>query len=151
MNRVSNEWVLKECGLKGNPICQCDISVLRWFGDVERMSVDRVSKRIYEGDRRAGVRSCLVGTVRVIRVLQLVKSASTMINLSLTAALGIFLLEVILVIIVIVTKCEYYYNRRNSDDDAIQVSPEVGVYPDRRPPIMSSVFYVGSRSIAEIV
>nr|CAD7457828.1 unnamed protein product [Timema tahoe] len=24
MDRVSNEWVLKQCGLKGNPICQCD-------------------------------------------------------------------------------------------------------------------------------
>nr|CAD7442365.1 unnamed protein product [Timema bartmani] len=52
--RVSNEWVLKECGLKGNPTGQCERSVLRWFGHVERMSVDRVTKQIYEGWRRNG-------------------------------------------------------------------------------------------------
>ncbi|CAG2058782.1 unnamed protein product [Timema podura] len=49
MDRVSNEWVLKECGLKGNPIGQWERSVLRWFGHVERMSVDLVMKQIYEG------------------------------------------------------------------------------------------------------
>nr|CAD7446644.1 unnamed protein product [Timema bartmani] len=39
---------MKECGLKGNPIVQCERSVLRWFGHVERISVDLVT-RIYEG------------------------------------------------------------------------------------------------------
>nr|CAD7206195.1 unnamed protein product [Timema douglasi] len=48
MDRVSDEWVLKECSLKGNQIVQCGTSVLRWFGHVERMSVDRVMKEIYE-------------------------------------------------------------------------------------------------------
>ncbi|CAG2062334.1 unnamed protein product, partial [Timema podura] len=54
-------------------------------------------------------------------------------------------------LIIIVIKCEYCYNRRNSDDDEIQVTPEVVVHSGQRTPIMSSVFYVGSRSIAEIV
>nr|CAD7576402.1 unnamed protein product [Timema californicum] len=36
MDRVSNEWVLKECGLKGNQIGQCEKSVLRWFGHVKK-------------------------------------------------------------------------------------------------------------------
>nr|CAD7412210.1 unnamed protein product [Timema poppensis] len=49
-------------------------------------------------------------------------------------------------IIIIVTKCDYYYNRPNEDDNAIQVLPEVGMHPDRRPIPLSSVFYVGSRS-----
>nr|CAD7590724.1 unnamed protein product [Timema genevievae] len=39
--RVSNEWVLKECSLNGNPIVQWERSVLRWFGNFERMSIDR--------------------------------------------------------------------------------------------------------------
>nr|CAD7425279.1 unnamed protein product [Timema monikensis] len=47
MGRVSNEWVLKECGLKGNPICHCERNVLRWFGHFEKMIVDRVIKQIY--------------------------------------------------------------------------------------------------------
>nr|CAD7425848.1 unnamed protein product [Timema monikensis] len=33
----------------GNPIGQCERSVLCWFGNVERMSVELVTKRIYEG------------------------------------------------------------------------------------------------------
>nr|CAD7397847.1 unnamed protein product [Timema poppensis] len=46
MDGVSNEWVLKECGLKGNPIDHGERSVLLWFWHVERMSVDRVTKQI---------------------------------------------------------------------------------------------------------
>ncbi|CAG2053856.1 unnamed protein product [Timema podura] len=49
MDRVNNEWVLKECSLKENPIGQCERSVLHWFGQIERMSMDRVMKQIYEG------------------------------------------------------------------------------------------------------
>nr|CAD7575918.1 unnamed protein product [Timema californicum] len=41
MDRIRNELVLKECGLKGNPIGQYERSSLRWFGYLERMSVDR--------------------------------------------------------------------------------------------------------------
>nr|CAD7441119.1 unnamed protein product [Timema bartmani] len=43
MDRVNNEWVLKECSLKENPIGQCERSVLHWFGQIERMSMDRRS------------------------------------------------------------------------------------------------------------
>ncbi|CAG2061720.1 unnamed protein product, partial [Timema podura] len=46
---VINEWVLKECGLKGNTMGYCERSVLRWFGPVERISVVQVTKQIYEG------------------------------------------------------------------------------------------------------
>ncbi|CAG2058867.1 unnamed protein product, partial [Timema podura] len=49
MVRVSNEWVLKECGLKGNPIGHCERRELRWFGHVERMSMDPATEQIYEG------------------------------------------------------------------------------------------------------
>nr|CAD7463447.1 unnamed protein product [Timema tahoe] len=43
---MNRSW---ECGLKGNPIDQCERSVFCWFRHVERMSVDRVTKQIYEG------------------------------------------------------------------------------------------------------
>nr|CAD7198811.1 unnamed protein product [Timema douglasi] len=36
MDRASNGWVLKELGVKGNPIGQCEKSVLRWFGQVKK-------------------------------------------------------------------------------------------------------------------
>nr|CAD7404567.1 unnamed protein product [Timema cristinae] len=49
MDKVSHDWTLKEYGLNGNPIGQCERSVLRWFGHVEGMSVDRETKQIYEG------------------------------------------------------------------------------------------------------
>nr|CAD7448798.1 unnamed protein product [Timema bartmani] len=49
MDRVSNESVLKECSLKENPIGHCERSMLRWFGQVERMSLDLVTQQIYEG------------------------------------------------------------------------------------------------------
>nr|CAD7445222.1 unnamed protein product [Timema bartmani] len=40
MDRVSNEWELKDCSLKGNPNGQCERSVLRWFEHVERIIVE---------------------------------------------------------------------------------------------------------------
>nr|CAD7204881.1 unnamed protein product [Timema douglasi] len=50
MDRVSDEWVLKEGGLKGNTRDQWEKRILRLFGLVERMSVDRVTKQIYEDE-----------------------------------------------------------------------------------------------------
>nr|CAD7567203.1 unnamed protein product [Timema californicum] len=44
---VDEDWVLKECGLKGNPVDQCKRSVLRCSGHVQRMSVDRVTRQIH--------------------------------------------------------------------------------------------------------
>nr|CAD7394577.1 unnamed protein product [Timema cristinae] len=41
LDKVSNEWLLRGCGLKGNTIDKCERGILRWLGDVERMSVDR--------------------------------------------------------------------------------------------------------------
>nr|CAD7261236.1 unnamed protein product [Timema shepardi] len=59
-NRVINEWGLKECCLKENPPGHFKRSVLPWFGHVERMSVDRGMKQIFEvvelGD---DIRPCL--------------------------------------------------------------------------------------------
>ncbi|CAG2056771.1 unnamed protein product, partial [Timema podura] len=59
VDRVSNQWVLKECGLKGNPSGHCERSILRCFGCVEKMSVERLTKQIYEGrvcvDQKEGV------------------------------------------------------------------------------------------------
>nr|CAD7458117.1 unnamed protein product [Timema tahoe] len=64
-DRVNNEWVLKESGLKGNPIGQCERGVSRWFGYVERTGVGRVTKQIYEG------RVCASkGRVNINRVAQ---------------------------------------------------------------------------------
>nr|CAD7392602.1 unnamed protein product [Timema cristinae] len=51
LDRVGNEWVLKECGLKGNPIVRRERGVLRWLGHVERMSVDLGTKKINEDIR----------------------------------------------------------------------------------------------------
>nr|CAD7434777.1 unnamed protein product [Timema monikensis] len=47
MDRVSNEWELKECGLKGNTTGQYEGRALRWF--VVRMNVKLVTEEIYEG------------------------------------------------------------------------------------------------------
>nr|CAD7461444.1 unnamed protein product [Timema tahoe] len=49
MDRDNGEWLMKEFYLKGNLLGQCERSVLRLLGHVERMSVDRVMKKIYEG------------------------------------------------------------------------------------------------------
>ncbi|CAG2060367.1 unnamed protein product [Timema podura] len=49
MDSQLNEWVLKEGGMKGNPIGQCERSSLCGFGHIEGMCVDRVTKQIYEG------------------------------------------------------------------------------------------------------
>nr|CAD7448662.1 unnamed protein product [Timema bartmani] len=53
MDRVSNEWVLKEFTLKGNPIGQSEQSVLHWFGHFERIREQQLqeqSKREVETD-----------------------------------------------------------------------------------------------------
>nr|CAD7406311.1 unnamed protein product [Timema cristinae] len=49
MDRVGNELGLKDCGRRGNPTGQCERSVLRWFGNAQRRSVDQVTKQKYEG------------------------------------------------------------------------------------------------------
>ena len=48
MDRVRNEWVRDECGVKLSVSDLHDRRVMRWFGHVERMSEERLTKQIYE-------------------------------------------------------------------------------------------------------
>nr|CAD7460055.1 unnamed protein product [Timema tahoe] len=54
---------MKECGLKGNPTGRCERSVLRWFGNVERMSVDQGTKQIYEATHIERVQRAIKGPI----------------------------------------------------------------------------------------
>ncbi|KAF1010546.1 MAG: hypothetical protein GAK29_05048 [Acinetobacter bereziniae] len=49
MDRVRNEWVRKECGVRLSVSDVYERTVLRWFGHVERMSSNRVAKQVYMG------------------------------------------------------------------------------------------------------
>nr|CAD7403120.1 unnamed protein product [Timema cristinae] len=71
MDRVSNEWVLKECGLKRNLIGHYKISVLHWFGHVKRMSMDQVTKQMYEG-RSPSV--CLQPATKLVSIVYVATS-----------------------------------------------------------------------------
>nr|CAD7567695.1 unnamed protein product [Timema californicum] len=53
MDRVSNEGVLKECGLKGTPTGQRERRFLRWFAYFKRMSGDRSYKEATVDERNA--------------------------------------------------------------------------------------------------
>ena len=58
IERVRNERVRMMCGDKKGIVERAGEGVLRWFGHMERMSDERMVKRIYESDvegrRRAG-------------------------------------------------------------------------------------------------
>nr|CAD7450251.1 unnamed protein product [Timema bartmani] len=56
MDRVSDEWLLKDFSLKGNTIVQCERNVLRWFGHAEKMSVEG-SMGVAELNMRSHMRS----------------------------------------------------------------------------------------------
>ena len=58
MERVPNAWIRVLCRVKKGLDERIDESVLRWFGNVERMERDRIAKRVYVRER-AG--SCSVG------------------------------------------------------------------------------------------
>ena len=49
-DRVRNEWVLNECGVKESVKVKVQRSVMRWFGHIERMNEDRLTKRVYKGN-----------------------------------------------------------------------------------------------------
>src|ERR1043166_5546947 len=46
---VRNEQVLEDCGVKENVVQKVGKSALRWFGHVERMKDEELSKRVYVG------------------------------------------------------------------------------------------------------
>ena len=46
-DRVKNEWVKKKCKLKEDVKVKVQKNVMRWFGHVERMDDERLTKCIY--------------------------------------------------------------------------------------------------------
>lgn len=48
VDRVRNERIRERCGSKKSMLGRADESVLRWYGHVERMDNERVTKKIYE-------------------------------------------------------------------------------------------------------
>ena len=58
IDRVRNEIVRRRCGNKLSLLERADRGILRWFGHLERMSVERIVKKVYkskvDGVRRVG-------------------------------------------------------------------------------------------------
>ena len=50
MDRVPNARIKELCGVKKGLDERIDKGVLRWFGHMERMQRDRISKRVYVGE-----------------------------------------------------------------------------------------------------
>jgi hypothetical protein len=49
-DRVKNEVIREECGVKEDVLTKIENNMLRWFGHVERMDERRLTKEIYETD-----------------------------------------------------------------------------------------------------
>jgi hypothetical protein len=49
-DRVRNDVIREECGVKEDVVTKIEINMLRWFGHVERMDERRLTKEIYEAD-----------------------------------------------------------------------------------------------------
>jgi hypothetical protein len=49
-NRVRNEVIGEECGVKEDVVTKIEKNMLRWFGHVERMDERILTKEIYEAD-----------------------------------------------------------------------------------------------------
>jgi hypothetical protein len=49
-DRVRNEVIREECGVKEDLVTKIKKNMLRWFGHVERMDEWRLTKEIYEAD-----------------------------------------------------------------------------------------------------
>src|SRR5215468_3024833 len=47
-DKIKNEWIRNECGIKATLNDVYERSTLRWFGHVERMSNKRLTKRVYK-------------------------------------------------------------------------------------------------------
>ena len=57
-DRVRNEWVRQECDVKESIKVKTKRNLLRWFGHMERMNDERLTKKVYcakvDGCRRRG-------------------------------------------------------------------------------------------------
>ena len=51
-DRVRNEWVKKECKLEEDVRVKVQNNIMRWFGHLERMDDERLTKCIYRGNVR---------------------------------------------------------------------------------------------------
>jgi Reverse transcriptase (RNA-dependent DNA polymerase)/Endonuclease-reverse transcriptase len=49
MDKVRNDWVMNECGVKEMLTVKGESNMLRWFGHVERMGDERIAKMVYKG------------------------------------------------------------------------------------------------------
>jgi hypothetical protein len=49
-DRVRNEVIREECGMKEDVVTKIEKNMFRWFGHVERMDERRLTKEIYAGD-----------------------------------------------------------------------------------------------------
>ena len=61
MDRILNAWIRELCAVKKDLDERIDKGVLQWFGHVERMERDRITKTVYVGECPG---SCLVGRPR---------------------------------------------------------------------------------------
>jgi hypothetical protein len=46
-DRVINDWVMNGCGVAENVFNKYETCVLRWFGHVERIGDERISKQVH--------------------------------------------------------------------------------------------------------
>ena len=51
IDRVRNEQIREECNVKVGVVTKMKVKKLRWFGHVERMSDERLTRKIYEAER----------------------------------------------------------------------------------------------------
>ena len=51
IDRVRNEQIREECGVREGVVTRMKVNILRWFGHVERMSEERSTRRIYGAER----------------------------------------------------------------------------------------------------
>lgn len=55
IDRVRNSSIREECGVNVGVVTRMNVNKLRWFGHVERMNEDRVTKKIHMAERK-GIR-----------------------------------------------------------------------------------------------
>ena len=56
MDRILNAWIRELCGVRKGLDERINEGILQWFGHVERMEGDRITKKVYVGEC-AGIRS----------------------------------------------------------------------------------------------
>ena len=66
MDRIPNAWIRELCEVRKGLDERIDETVLRWFGHVERMERDRITKSVYVGECQIVVQ--WVGQVRDVLI-----------------------------------------------------------------------------------